>query len=73
MSKYEYRCRKCDYLFDDLMSPVVDVLECPICGSDTMWVMSDRDKGNDKVAKKTPVLEHSISPPEFTGALSDIE
>lgn len=45
MNSHEYRCRKCDYLFDDLMSPVVDIIQCPICGGETIWVMDGKDNG----------------------------
>lgn len=40
LQRYIYRCIKCDYSFEDLLTPIVDVLECPNCHGDTVWCMN---------------------------------
>ena len=40
VEKYLYRCIKCGYSFEEFMTPIVDLLECPRCHSDMMWCMN---------------------------------
>lgn len=61
MINHEYRCQKCDYLFDDLMSPVVDIVCCPICGGETVWIM---DNNYNRVSERTS-KKRSDTHPKF--------
>ncbi len=40
MPIYEFRCIRCDNLFDKLQSPNDDEPDCPICGSDVLRIFS---------------------------------
>ena len=40
MPIYEYRCIRCDNLFDKLQNPDDDEPVCPVCGSEVMRIFS---------------------------------
>ena len=40
MPLYEYRCTYCDHLFEKLQTHFEDNPVCPICGSETVRIMS---------------------------------
>ena len=40
MPIYEFRCTRCDNLFDRLQNPDDDDPICPVCGSEVMRIFS---------------------------------
>ena len=40
MPIYEFRCTRCDNLFDRLQNPDSDEPVCPVCGSEVMRIFS---------------------------------